>query len=282
MLVRGQSLPVRRVNVSGFAVDVVLPPASAASLVPGRLRPVLVWVHGGAWRAGDSSVIDPVVAEQLLAGWAVVSVSYDVSALMGRQVRQVADAVRWVRASASEFRFDPAKVVLVGHSAGSHLASLAAFSDPVPSPGVPGRVAREGSRPDALVAMSGVYDLASWKVSLPYGFGSSQRWLAGVVGCSPLAGQPGCVREVLSPLSPVTYVDGSDPQVLVVHGDRDPVVPVDQADRLISRLRAAGVRTVVAVSSSGVPGERGHLLPPSVFQRSFVRFLESVVARPAR
>ncbi|PZP31645.1 MAG: esterase [Roseateles depolymerans] len=92
--------------------------------------PVIVMVHGGGWCVGDKAV--PAVTEHKVARWTprgfiVVSVNYPMVADGSdalAQARHVAQAVAYVQAHAPDWGGDPARVILMGHSAGAHLVSL--------------------------------------------------------------------------------------------------------------------------------------------------------------
>lgn len=110
--------------------------------------PVIVYVHGGAWRAGNKSEAGRVAPYFNSIGYMVVSVAYSLSAPADRQADQVGAAVRWVSANIAKYGGDPSRIALMGHSAGTHLASLAALSGR--APGVRALIAND----------TGAYDLA--------------------------------------------------------------------------------------------------------------------------
>lgn len=111
-------------------LDVYLPAAQAGTTT----TPAIVLVHGGGWRRGgrdNRGLAAPKAAHWLPRGIAVVSVDYrllpDADPL--QQADDVARAVAYVQQHATRWRIDPARIVLVGHSAGAHLVSLLG-SDP--------------------------------------------------------------------------------------------------------------------------------------------------------
>lgn len=109
--------------------------------------PVIVYVHGGAWRMGSRGEGRAVASAFNPLGYVVVSVGYSLSANAERQAREVAQAVSWVRAQISRYGGNPDRIAMMGHSAGSHLASLASLSGL--APGVRALVAND----------TGAYDL---------------------------------------------------------------------------------------------------------------------------
>lgn len=104
------------------AIDVYLPAGATAA-------PLVVMVHGGAWRFGDkaeSRVVDNKVARWLPRGIGVVSVNYRLLPQAGvvQQAEDVAAALAFVQRQAPEWGADPREIILMGHSAGAHLVAL--------------------------------------------------------------------------------------------------------------------------------------------------------------
>lgn len=92
----------------------------------GAARPVMVYVHGGGWKAGDKSRVDRKAEYFTGRGWVFVSTNYRLLPA-GRHpanVDDVAAAIAWVHDHAAEHGIDPDKLFVMGHSAGAHLAAL--------------------------------------------------------------------------------------------------------------------------------------------------------------
>lgn len=134
----GAQSPVTR---EAFAYDFF--PAAADISSP---APLLVWVHGGAWRFGTNQALRDTVlrtpageqpnTQALMraafqqAGWAVASINYRYShqALFPGALHDVKEAVRFFRANAAEFGIDPQRIAVAGGSAGGHLSMLVAHT----------------------------------------------------------------------------------------------------------------------------------------------------------
>lgn len=103
-------------------LDLWLPPAKA----PVMALPVLVYVHGGAWRLGDRRRVGAKAAWATAAGWAFASVEYRLTPQVRHpvHVQDVAAAVAWLVAHADEHGLDGRRLALLGHSAGAHLVCL--------------------------------------------------------------------------------------------------------------------------------------------------------------
>jgi len=94
-----------------------------------RDAPILIMVHGGAWMIGDKAntgSVENKLEHWLTRGWIVVSINYRLlpDAMAYEQAGDVAKAVRWVQGRAEDWGGDPGKIILMGHSAGAHLAAL--------------------------------------------------------------------------------------------------------------------------------------------------------------
>ena len=184
-----------------------------AFVAPGARRAVVL-IHGGGWDAGSKESLDPTALRFARSGWTAFSISYRLVP-PARWYAAKADAlaaVRWVRAHASTFGFDPGRLVVFGTSAGGNLAALAAT------------VGRGRSVVAAAAAWSGPMDLTAYARRS----GAIRRYL----GCA-------CERRARA-LSPVDFVDAGDAPLLVVNSTRE-LVPLGQATEMASRLRRAGV-----------------------------------------
>jgi acetyl esterase/lipase len=122
-----------------------------------RNAPMVVFTHGGEWTRGDKSNVSYKPKFLNENGIVFISVNYRLTppATHPAQVRDVAEAIRWVREHAAEFGGDPKKIFLMGHSAGCHLATLVALD--------PRYLAKHKLRPadvrGVLAWSGGAYDL---------------------------------------------------------------------------------------------------------------------------
>ena len=92
---------------------------------PGEARaPLIVYVHGGAWRAGSKSNVP--IARLLDHGFAIASVDYRLStqARFPAQIHDIKAAIRFLRAHSEELHIETGKISIIGSSAGGHLAAL--------------------------------------------------------------------------------------------------------------------------------------------------------------
>jgi acetyl esterase/lipase len=197
----------------------------------GTALPTAVLFHGGGWVTGDKREIALDVLPYLAMGFAVVNVEYRLATVAHAPaaVEDARCALRWVVRHAPQYGFDARRLVLVGSSAGAHLALMAALAPP--SAGFdrlcPGD---EPLKVAAVVNFFGVVDVAEL-LAPP----AARDFAVGWMGEGPNR------DELARRVSPIGYVGQGAPPVITVHGDADQVVPFAQATRLHAALEHAGV-----------------------------------------
>ncbi|MFO0744168.1 MAG: alpha/beta hydrolase [Myxococcota bacterium] len=216
------------VKERGVVADVYRPREVAKGLAPRgdrspAPRPILVYVHGGAWVLGFRRWQGrPLMRRLVRAGWMAVSIEYRRAPLTPwpGPIDDVRLALDWVRATLPGQGGDASKIVLSGNSAGGHLAALAALTD-------------RGAPPvAACVPWYGVYDLVDDAGLWPHG--ALRRLWSWVVMRASLA----AARERWVEASPVTHLAAAGPRFLVIHGTHDTLVPVAVARDFERRLGA--------------------------------------------
>lgn len=158
----------------GLKVDIHAPSTvkSRGFFKPGRKAPVLLYVHGGGWIKGTREKIYNLDSFATQRGWMLVSVDYRPvpRTNIDGQVRDVVRAINWVRNNIARYGGEKKKIVIMGHSAGSHLVSLIAAK-------------RVGGKLRGVIANDvQAYDMVAYgamRGSLPYvyaaAFGSNPR-----------------------------------------------------------------------------------------------------------
>ena len=197
---------------------------------PNGALPTAILFHGGGWVTGSKDEIALDVLPYLAMGFAVVNVDYRLArvAPAPAAVQDSRCALRWVIRHAPQYGFDPAKLALVGSSAGAHLALMAALAPS--SAGFDGLC--PGNEPMAVAAVInffGVVDVAEL-LAPPH----PRDFAVGWMGTAPDA------AARAARVSPINYVTKGAPAVLTLHGDADPVVPYSQATRLHAALDKVG------------------------------------------
>jgi acetyl esterase len=214
-----RAAPIVRVEAGlpygpGLRLDAYLP--SGRAPVPG-----VVVVHGGGWSAGSRRSVDRYAERLAALGWDGFAIDYRLAprARFPAAAHDVAAAVRWLRAHAATFRLLPARLALLGFSAGGNLALEAALA-------VHARVA-------AVAAWSAPTDLATFLRESRDAYAS--RSIRAYVGCAPAA-CPARWRAA----SPALQVRRGDPPLFLA-GSTHELVPLAQLRELDERARARGV-----------------------------------------
>jgi len=227
---RLSSLPVAPELSKRLVADVFRPPGEAAG------APVLVFVHGGGWTLGFRRFQGlPLLYRLARAGWICVSVEYRLSPWVSfpEHVIDVKRAIAWVRERALGWGGDPERVAIAGNSAGGHLATLAALT-PARRAWQPGFEAAD-TRVAACVSLYGVYDLLGRAEQWPHQ-GLQLLWERAVLK-RRLGEDEAAFREA-SPWDHLTTSAGDEATpILVVHGDRDTVVPIGEARAFVDHAR---------------------------------------------
>jgi acetyl esterase/lipase len=196
--------------------------------------PVVMVIHGGAWRGGNKKDVRPFMERLALKGYASVSPQYRLCPqhTAPAQIHDVKAAVRWVRNNASEHQLQPDRMGALGLSAGAHLALMLGVTSP--DDGLEGEPLGSdpvSTRLQAVVNYFGPTDLAAPDIPEV-----AQGLLRDFLGGSPAEKADLCRQA-----SPITFVSKDDPPILTFQGTKDPLVPHTQATRLADAMTAAGV-----------------------------------------
>ena len=227
-------------------------PSQAKSPVP-----VVMHIHGGGWVAGtkEDSVLGTL--PYLEMGFAVVNVEYRLGkvSLAPAAVEDCLCALHWIGRNAKKYNFDLNKVVVIGGSAGGHLALTTGM---IPSSaGFENQCAFEDdetwngpwtdARPKvaAIINWFGITDVADMLQGAPNTRSYAVAWLGSLPNREDLARR----------LSPLTYVRAGLPPILTIHGDADHIVPYSHAVRLHEALSKAGVRNQLFTVPGGGHGD---------------------------
>ncbi|MDE3011931.1 MAG: alpha/beta hydrolase [Pseudomonadota bacterium] len=193
-------------------LDVYVPRAAGAGT-----RTTVVFVHGGRWESGDRGMYKFAAEALASRGWVAVIPDYRKYPAVRWPVfvEDCADATQWAALHAAEWGGDRSKVVLMGHSAGAHIAALLAL-DP-----------RYASRMPALPRPAGVVGLAGPYDFLPLTDADLQDMFA--------------TAADLRDTQPIHHVHAGTAPMLLLHGEADDTVKPRNTHRLAAALRAVGV-----------------------------------------
>lgn len=206
--------------------------------VPRPAAPLVVYVHGGAWRAGTKA--DGVPQFLVDAGFAVASLDFRQStdAPFPANVHDIKAGIRFLRANAGEYGYDAEKILITGASSGAHLALLVGVTNGHPElEGSVGSHPEASSDVQAILSYFAATDLTTiLSLSTPFGVGLREPALKLLLGDLPEQ-KP----ELAQLASPVYHVDANDPPLLLLHGDRDPQMPVNQSLQMLGAYEEKGL-----------------------------------------
>ena len=202
--------------------------------------PLLVWIHGGGWTKGSKASINPAIIQLSGQGYAAASLDYRLEGITShpKQIHDCKGAIRWLRANAEKYGYDVTRIGVGGGSAGGHLSLLLGMSNGVQElEGDVGGNLDQSSQVQAIVDLYGPSALERFAEK-------SERFAHGKT------------VEQIKTASPVTYLSADDPPLLILHGDIDKVVPLDQSQYLHERYQQAGLQSSLHIIEGAGHGGR--------------------------
>lgn len=233
------------VDGKDLILDIYLPKGNASPVL-------LVWVHGGAWQHGSKERVPTVFVEK---GYAVASLDFRqaTEARFPAGVHDIKAAIRFLRAKSSAYGYRTDRIAIAGESSGGHLAAIVGVSNGSKElEGTVGNYLDESSDVQAIIDYYGASDLMTiLKQSTPHGLSVRKPALDLLLG-----GQPEDMKTIAEQASPVNYVGKNDPPLLLLHGDQDNQMPINQSHELDGKYKAAGLDvTFIVVHGAGHGGK---------------------------
>lgn len=224
----GCASPIEMVDVAyddrsgeDTTLDVYLPEDGATQ------RPAVLFLHGGAWASGDKSEYGDAAQRLAGSGYVAATANYRLvpEGSYPAAIQDARCALAFLRGHAAEYGIDPDRIAVVGYAAGGHLASMLGVAqgtaelEPDCSAGTTGAA-------NAVVAASAMHDL-----TLLDDTSEVEAFLGGTLTELP---------DRYAIASPVSHVKPGAPPYLLIHGDFDFVISVEQSERMNAALRDAG------------------------------------------
>jgi acetyl esterase/lipase len=220
-------------------MDLYLPPASNGP------TPVVINIHGGGWNKGVKES-QTGFNTFFKAGFAVANISYRLSqhATAPAAVEDARCALIYLIQHAKQLNIDVNRIVVMGGSAGGHLALMAGLlgNDHRFDTNCPGV---ENVKVAAIINKYGIVSLWDWAYGPNITSKSAVQWLGGKSKDEAFA----------KSVSPITYVSRNSPPTFIVHGDADPTVPYQHSVELHKKLEEAGVKTKFITIPGGLHGK---------------------------
>ena len=210
----------------------------------------IIVIYGSAWFGNNlKQFAYNTLGKQLLeGGFAVIAINHRASsdAAYPAQINDVKAAIRFVRANAYKYKIDASFIGITGYSSGGHLASLAGTTNSVKEYTVnKTTVDIEGKVGNDTLASSAVNAVVDWFG--PIDMSLMDECKKTKVGNSPdaalIRGNPADNLDMIALLNPITFIDKTDPQFIVIHGEADNVVPHCQSELFAKALKSKGVLT---------------------------------------
>lgn len=199
---------------------------------------VLVYAHGGSFTSGDkregSGIID--IPAMTARGFAVAAINYRLmpNNPFPAEIQDAKCAIRFLRAHAAEYQLKTESIGIWGGSAGGHLAAMVGLTNNDPAYDAE-EYPEQSSRVDAVVEMFGPTELTA-------GFNWLQNWLL-----RRAFGTDDPTSPILAQASPVNHITQNAPPFLILHGEQDDAVPVEQAQIIHQGLLDKGANSTLVI-----------------------------------
>ncbi len=229
----------------------------------------IVLVSSGSWKSRKSDVIEDEYQRRrtehwiqgLLRGGYTLFVVRHGSApryFVPDMPGDIRRAVRFVRLHAREYEVDPEHLGITSGSSGGHLALMAGLTADEGKPGDKDPVERISCRLQAVVAWFAPTDLLNWGTE--NGYKSIETFRPGFF--QDVFGKVTNLEEQLKSISPIFFVTPDDPPLLLIHGDADRTVPLQQSQILKAKYESAGLPVKLIVHPGG-----GHSSWPGIMDQ---------------
>ena len=247
----------------------------------------LIWVVSGGWVSGHGAKSDRY-NEFLRRGYTVFAVvhgsqpKYTIPEIL----EDMHLAIRFIRLNANRFHIDPDRIGIMGGSAGGHLSLMMGLDQQPGKPKKKDPLEREPSRVQAVACFFPPTDFLNYgsagrdvfqafkeelqPFQAPFDFHEFDKESKLFVPITDEQRRMNILRQI----SPITHVSADDPPVLIIHGNADKLVPLEQSERLIDRLKAAGVTAKLIVKPGAKHGWPELQKDLSVFADWFDQYLQ--------
>lgn len=267
---RTEDVVYGRKHGTALTLDVFTPKENANGLG-------LVWVVSGGWFSAHQAINEGFVKPFLDRGYTVFAVVHGSQPkfTIPEVLEDMHRALRFIRHHAEDYGVDPDRIGIYGGSAGGHLSLMQGLAGAEGDPNARDPVDRVSSRVQAVAAFFPPTDFLNYgregEVALgtgvlenfkaPFDFHELDTTRNVYVPITDEARR----LEIGKQISPVTHVSEDDPPVLLIHGDADKLVPIQQSEIIIAELDNAGVESKLVVEPGAAHGWPDLLEDLSIF-----------------
>ncbi len=226
----------------------------------------VVWVVSGGWYSAHEAIHPEFLGEVLNRGYTIFAVVHGSQPkfTIPEILEDMHRGVRYIRHHAADYGVDPGRIGIMGASAGGHLSLMQGMAGAEGIADAPDPVDRENSRVQAVACFFPPTDF------LNYGKEGENALGRGVLKDFPApfdfevldvekkrfveVTDEAQIAEIGKQISPITHATADDPPTLIIHGDADLLVPIQQAQIVIDKLKAAGVDAELVSKPGAVHG----------------------------
>jgi acetyl esterase/lipase len=248
-----QNIVYAEVHGVGLVMDIFVPTGEKNGLG-------IVDVVSGAWYSDRSKIRDQALAQTFhiicRKGYTVFAVRPGSITKFGaaEMLAHVNQGIRWVKDHSKEYAIDPDRLGMMGASAGGHLACLAAVTAEAEKPRTWFASKTHGTRVKAVAVFFPPTDLIKYgdkviDVRVDDRLGRLVRRLAFPQGLNGESTEE--LNQRITQISPARLVTAKAPPFLIVHGDADPLVPLQQSEVMLAALKKANVPAELIVKKGG-------------------------------
>lgn len=223
-----KNIEYKNINGKSLQMDIYQPKGMT------KPAPMLVFIHGGGWKGGNRADYLVYLTHFASLGYVTATVSYRFvkEAPYPACVEDILDAVQFIFQNSDKYNYDPDRICLIGGSAGSHLAMLAAYGwkKKGATDSLPTVVSKHKIK--AVVEIYGPVDFTTE-------YARNHPLITGFLAHSYQE-----APQLYVEASPINYLTKNTPPTLILHGTSDMLVPIDQAEMLKQKLDSLGVPNV--------------------------------------
>jgi len=226
----------------------------------------IVWCVSGGWFSAHEAVNAGSVAEYLKRGYTVFAVVHGSQPkfTIPEVLEDMHRAVRFIRSRSEQYQIDPNRIGITGGSAGGHLSLMQGTAGTLGNPDAKDPVDRQSSRVQAVACFFPPTDFLNYgkpgenaigrgvlkNFRAPFDFHEFNKTANVFV---PITDEER-ILTIGKAISPVNHATSDDPPTLIIHGDADLLVPIQQAELIINKLKESGVATELVVKKGAAHG----------------------------
>jgi acetyl esterase/lipase len=226
----------------------------------------VIFVVSGGWFSRKENINPAAVVEFLKRGYTVFAVVHGSQPRFNipEIIEDMDRSVRHIRMHAADYKIDPLRIGITGGSAGGHLSLMQGMAGDTGDPKAKEPVLRASSRVQCVACFFPPTDFLNWgkeghvlnskTVQEPFKAAFDFREIDPVTKLSVTITDEDKIKEICKKISPITHVTSDDPPTLIIHGDKDTLVPIQQAEIMVKKLKEVNVPAELIVKEGGGHG----------------------------